>query len=263
MPATVSFLKPIQGVLLWLSLSAIMLESTCWLNLINSSGGSMCGRFTLTLEPGELQTLLDLGPFVHVVEPRYNIAPNQPVPIVKDGEKRSIELYRWGLVPFWANDPKIGSRMINARSETVHEKPSFRAAFKYRRCLILADGFFEWHAERKGEPKTPYLFKLKNDHPFTFAGLYEHKEFPEGGELHTCTILTCPPNELVRDYHNRMPVMLGEAARWAWLEPDATQDRLLDLLVPYPAEEMKCYPVSRAVNSPENDRPEVLEPVGE
>ena len=223
----------------------------------------MCGRFTLTLDPGEVQTLLDLGPFIHILQPRYNIAPSQPVPIVKDPAERSVELYRWGLVPFWADDPKIGNRMINARSETAHEKPSFRAAFKYRRCLILADGFFEWHAAEKGGQKTPYLFKLKNDHPFTFAGLYEHKEFPEGGELHTCTILTCPPNKLVSDYHNRMPVMLGEEARWAWLRPDAEQAALLDLLAPYPAEEMKCYPVSRAVNSPENDRPEILAPVEE
>jgi len=223
----------------------------------------MCGRFTLTLDPGELQELLDLGPFVHIVKPRYNIAPSQPIPIVKDAEKRSVELYRWGLVPFWADDPKIGYRMINARSETAHEKPSFRAAFKYRRCLILADGFFEWHAEKKGASKTPYLFKLNNDHPFTFAGLYEHWQSPEGGELHTCTILTCPPNDLVRDYHNRMPVMLDEQARWSWLDPEAKENTLLDLLEPYPAEEMKCFAISRAVNSPDNDRPEVLNPVDE
>ena len=221
----------------------------------------MCGRFTLTLDPGELQELLDLGPFVHIVQPRYNIAPSQPIPIVKHPEKREVELYKWGLVPSWADDPKIGYRMINARSETAHEKPSFRAAFSRRRCLILADGFFEWHADKKGAPKTPYLFKLKNDRPFTFAGLYEHWQAPQGGELHTCTILTCPPNELVKDYHNRMPVMLGEDTRWTWLDENKDKDSLLDLLIPYPAEDMKCYPVSKAVNSPENDRPEVLEPI--
>ncbi len=221
----------------------------------------MCGRFTLTLDPGELQELLDLGPFVHIVQPRYNIAPSQPIPIVKDAESRAVALYRWGLVPFWADDPDIGNRMINARSETVSEKPSFRAAFKYRRCLILADGFFEWHAEEKGAPKTPYLFKLNNDQPFTFAGLYEHWEPPQGGELHTCTILTCPPNDLVSHYHSRMPVMLGEEARWQWLDEGQKEGALLDLLEPYPAEEMKCFPVSREVNSPQNDRPEVLTPV--
>jgi putative SOS response-associated peptidase YedK len=221
----------------------------------------MCGRFTLTLDPGELQEILDLGPFVHVVQPRYNIAPSQPVPIVKDSQKREVELYRWGLVPSWAGDPKIGYRMINARSETAHEKPSFRAAFKRRRCLILADGFFEWRAEQKAGPKTPYLFKLKNDDPFTFAGLYEHWQAPQGGELHTCTILTCKPNELVKQYHNRMPVMLGAKERWTWLEEEAPQDTLLDLLGPYPADEMKCYPVSKMVNSPNNDSPEVLNPV--
>jgi putative SOS response-associated peptidase YedK len=227
----------------------------------DKKGQTMCGRFTLTLDPGELQELLNLGPFIHIVQPRYNIAPSQPIPIVKDSEKREVELYQWGLVPSWADDPKIGYRMINARSETANEKPSFRAAFKRRRCLILADGFFEWRNEEKGAQKTPYLFKLKNDAPFTFAGLYEHWQAPEGGELHTCTILTCPPNELVKDYHNRMPVMLGEETRWSWLEADKDEDALLDLLVPYPAEEMKCYPVSKAVNSPENDRPEVLDPV--
>ena len=221
----------------------------------------MCGRFTLTLDPGELQALLDLGPFVHIVQPRYNIAPSQPIPIVKDANKREVELYRWGLVPSWADDPNIGNRMINARSETAHEKPSFRAAFKRRRCLILADGFFEWHADQKGAPKTPYLFKLKNDHPFTFAGLYEHWQAPEGGELHTCTILTCPPNDLVKDYHNRMPVMLSEEARWQWLLEDTNEKALLDMLIPYPTEEMKCYPVSKAVNTPNNDSPEVLEPL--
>ena len=223
----------------------------------------MCGRFTITLDPGEIQELLDLGFFVHIHQPRYNVAPSQPIPIVKDLESKSVELYRWGLVPFWADDPEIGYKMINARSETAHEKPSFRAAFKHRRCLILADGFFEWHADQSGGSKIPYLFKLKNDYPFTFAGLYEHWPIPSGGELHTCTILTCPPNALVSDYHNRMPVMLGEDTRWSWLDPQAKQSDLQDLLVPYPADEMKCFAVSRAVNSPKNDRPEILEPVEE
>lgn len=222
----------------------------------------MCGRFTITLDPGELQELLELGPYIHVVQPRYNVAPSQPIPIVKDPQSRAVELYLWGLVPFWAKDPKIGSRMINARSETAYEKPSFRAAFKYRRCLIPADGFFEWYAADKGEGKTPYLFKLKDDGPFTFTGLYEHWQSPDGGELHSCTILTCPPNELVGRYHNRMPVMLNKQDRWTWLDPDQKQDTLRDLLQPYPAEEMKAYAVSRAVNSPKKDDPSVVEPVG-
>ncbi|MFN2304653.1 MAG: SOS response-associated peptidase [Anaerolineales bacterium] len=223
----------------------------------------MCGRFTLTLDPGEIQELLNLGPFVHVIEPRYNIAPSQPIPIVKDPDKRAVELYRWGLVPFWADDPDIGYKMINARSETANEKPSFRAAFKYRRCLILADGFYEWRAEEKGGPKTPYLFKLKDDYPFTFAGLYEHWTGSNGDELHTCTILTCPPNELVKKYHNRMPVMLGEDNRWDWLNSDENESTLMDMLVPYPADEMRCFEVSKAVNSPKNDDPQVIEPVKE
>ena len=221
----------------------------------------MCGRFTLTLEPGELQALLDLGPFLHIIQPRYNIAPSQPIAIVKDAQSRAVELYRWGLVPFWAKEPNIGSRLINARSETIQEKPSFRGAFKYRRCLILADGFFEWRVDKKTGVKTPYLFKLKGGAPFTFAGLYEHWEPPMGGELHTCTILTCQPNELVGEYHNRMPVMLGAEARWQWLDLEAKPGALQDLLTPYPADQMESWPVSQAVNSPENDHPDILRPV--
>ncbi len=220
----------------------------------------MCGRYTLTLDPGELQEMLDLGPFIHIVQPRYNIAPSQPVPIVKDFKTRAVELYLWGLVPFWSKDPSIGSRMINARAETVSEKPSYRGAYKYRRCLILADGFFEWHHDKKAGIKIPYYFKLENDRPFTFAGLYEHWEPPEGGELHTCTILTCEPNDLVGSFHNRMPVILDESKRWPWINQETSHSALIDSLVPYPAEEMKCYPVSTAVNSPQNDRPEILDP---
>lgn len=223
----------------------------------------MCGRFTLTLEPGELQELLDLGPFVHIVQPRYNIAPTQPVPIVRDPETRAVELYQWGLVPFWSKDIKIGARLINARSETAAEKPAFRAAFKYRRCLLLADGFYEWKKEAEGAGKTPFLFKLKDDGPFTFAGLYEHWQSPEGGELHTCTILTCEPNELVGEVHNRMPVMLDAEARWRWLKADMDRKDLLALLKPYPSSEMKGFEVSRAVNSPGNDSSEVVEPINE
>ncbi|MBG0787712.1 MAG: SOS response-associated peptidase [Anaerolineaceae bacterium] len=221
----------------------------------------MCGRFTLTLEPGELQELLDLGPFVHIVQPRYNIAPTQPVPIVRDPETRAVELYQWGLVPFWSKDIKIGARLINARSETAAEKPAFRAAFKYRRCLLLADGFYEWKKEAQGKTKSPYLFKLKDDGPFTFAGLYEHWQSPDGGELHTCTILTCEPNELVGQVHNRMPVMLDAEARWQWLNPELGRKELMSLLAPYPAEAMKAFEVSRAVNSPGNDNPDVVKPV--
>lgn len=220
----------------------------------------MCGRYTLTLDPGELQDLLELGPFVHVVQPRYNIAPSQPVPIVKDFKTRAVELYRWGLVPFWSKDMAIGNRMINARAETVGEKPAFRGAYKYRRCLILADGFFEWFNDKEAGVKTPYYFKMKDDRPFMFAGLYEHWEPPEGGELHTCTILTCAPNELVSNYHNRMPVILDERTRWQWIDPEAPKPALQGALIPYPAQEMKFFPVSREVNSPRNDRPDILTP---
>jgi putative SOS response-associated peptidase YedK len=143
------------------------------------------------------------------------------------------------------------------------KNPPFELHSSIAAAWFLADGFYEWRAEDKGGPKTPYLFKLKNDHPFTFAGLYEHWSAPEGGELHTCTILTCPPNELVKDYHNRMPVMLGEETRWDWLKPEMNVSSLRELLVPYPADEMRCFAVSKAVNSPQNDQPEVVVPIGD
>jgi putative SOS response-associated peptidase YedK len=223
----------------------------------------MCGRFTLTLDPGELQTLLDLGTFIHLHQPRYNIAPSQPIPIVRDPEKRAVELYQWGLVPSWSKDITFGSRLINARAETAHEKPSFRGAFKYHRCLILADGFFEWHQKENESVKTPFYFKLKDSKPFTFAGLYDHWQSPDGGELHTCTILTCPPNDLVADYHQRMPVILASEKRWDWLSKDFHKAQLRSLLTPYPSEEMICYPVSREINSPKNDHPDLLLPTND
>lgn len=218
----------------------------------------MCGRFTLTLDPGELQESLDLGPFLQMYQPRYNIAPTQPVALVRDPETKAIELFRWGLVPSWAKDISIGSRMINARAESVHEKPSFRNAFKSRRCLILADGFFEWSEVTPDVGKSPFYFQIDQGTPFTFAGLYEIWHSPEGDELPTCTIITCASNDLVNKYHNRMPVILPSALRWEWLNKDASQTELISMMQPYPAKAMSVKEVSRAVNSPKNDGPDIL-----
>ena len=218
----------------------------------------MCGRFTLTLDPGELQEALELGPFLQLYQPRYNIVPTQPVALVRDPETRTIELFRWGLVPSWAKDISIGNQMINARGESVHEKPSFRSAFKSRRCLILADGFFEWSQTSPGQGKTPYYFQVEGGQAITFAGLYETWRSPEGDELPTCTIITCAANELVSRYHQRMPVILPQELRWAWLSQEKDQAALRAMLEPYDSQRMQVREVSRLVNSPGNDNPEIL-----
>jgi putative SOS response-associated peptidase YedK len=225
----------------------------------------MCGRFTLTLDLPQLQQQLGLGEIRATTIPRYNVAPSQPVAVVSDPEERAIELMQWGLVPFWADDPSIGSRMINARSETVAEKPAFRTPFAQRRCLVLADGFYEWNRPQgKSGPAIPYFYRLKEGQPFAFAGLWDNWKPKQGNgdELRTCTIITCPANELVSQVHPRMPVVLSGDNMWRWLELDSRKE-LQALLTPYPAEEMESFQVSRSVNRPDVDQPSLLEPVSE
>jgi len=220
----------------------------------------MCGRFTLTLDPGELQEKLDLGPFLEMYQPRYNIAPTQPVSVVRDGKSRAIEQFRWGLIPSWAKDMEIGSRMINARAETLVEKPSFRNLIKKKRCLILSNGFFEWSIQDPLKGKTPYYFQVDHGEPFTFAGLYDEWKPAESENVLSCTIITCAPNELIATYHNRMPVILSEKDRWNWLEEKSPVDSILDMLLPFPSERISVCPVSKAINSPQNDSPQILLP---
>lgn len=224
----------------------------------------MCGRFTLTADPAELKEALDLGSLPAGLEPRYNIAPTQPVAVVTDPESRDVELFRWGLVPFWADDPSIGNRMINARMETVAEKPAFRAAFSRRRCLVLADGFYEWERVqgRKGSRSQPYYFRLASGRPFAFAGLWEvWRPSEEAEPLLTCTLITGPANERVARVHDRNPIILEGEKPWVWLDPDASRGRLLDLLQPLPPEQIEMYPVSTVVNSPRNEGAELVEPI--
>jgi putative SOS response-associated peptidase YedK len=220
----------------------------------------MCGRFTLTLDPGELQETLNLGEITFEYTPRYNIAPTQPVAIVRDAQARKVELFRWGLVPSWAKDISIGERLINARSETLGEKPSFRSAFAHRRCLILADGFYEWHRAQSG-PKVPYYFKLRSGKPFAFAGLWESWHSPKGDDLLTCTIITCAANALVAEHHERMPVILPLNVQYSWLAPQTPAVELVSLFASYPPNDMVAYPVSKAVNSPENDTAECIKAI--
>lgn len=223
----------------------------------------MCGRFTITLAADEVHEQLELGELPINWQPRYNVAPSQPVAAVTDAQSRQVEWLRWGLIPFWAKDVAIGNRLINARSETVTEKPSFRQAFAQRRCLILADGFFEWQRSKdKKIPSIPFHFHRKDRAAFAFAGLWEQWRSPEGDELRTCTILTTSANGVVAPVHDRMPVILSGSDLWAWLAP-AKPEAHLALLKPYPEDWMARYPVSRVVNSPGQDVPECVLPVGE
>lgn len=221
----------------------------------------MCGRFTITLEASIFQEELELGEMPKGWVPRYNVAPTQPIPVVKDQTSRNVEWLYWGLVPFWAKDVSIGQKMINARSETLAEKPSFKNAFQRRRCLVLADGFYEWlRPKGKAGPAIPYYFRRKDRRPFAFAGLWEHWQSAEGNELDSATIITCPPNEIVADIHQRMPVILHDDSMWAWMQ-DHPADRLKQMLIPYEPGLMERYEVSRQVNSPQTDVPELIAPV--
>ena len=221
----------------------------------------MCGRFTLTSESLALQ---ESFPWIEIpggLAPRYNIAPSQPVAVVPNDGSNRLDFFVWGLVPSWAKDPTIGSRMINARAETLAEKPTFRAAYRRRRCLVLADGFFEWRQEATSKRKTPMFIRLVDGKPFALAGLWELWHTPDGSELRSCTIITTHPNSLMEPIHNRMPVILPPPAYPLWLQPgDVPSGELTPLLAPYPAEEMVASPISTLVNDPKNDRPEILQP---
>lgn len=218
----------------------------------------MCGRFTITLEPADFQDELEVGDFPVDFQPRYNVAPTQPVAAVRDLDSRRVEWFKWGLIPAWAKDPSIGARMINARSETLAEKPSFRQAFAHRRCLVLADGFFEWQ-RFEGKVSTPYYIYLKEKKPFAFAGLWERWQLPGAEETLSCTIITCAPNELISPLHDRMPVILDRETAWEWLNPNPAGD-LNALLHPYAADKMALTEITRAVNNPRLDSPEIIQP---
>ena len=218
----------------------------------------MCGRYTLTADAASIQLAFDLEG-ISGWQPRYNIAPSQLVPVITGKNARQLSFLKWGLVPSWAKDLTIGSKMINARAETAAEKPSFRAAFKHRRCLIPADGFFEW--SQQGSRKAPMYIHLENRALFAFAGLWESRANPDGSKLETCTILTTEANELIRPLHHRMAVILAPEHYDIWLSPGKVGTAaLLPLLSPCPVEKMRVYEVSRQVNHPANDHPAVIEP---
>lgn len=225
----------------------------------------MCGRYGLTLDQQELLANYGAELFGEHV-PRFNIAPSQDIPVlIEDEGGRRIEAFRWGLVPFWAKDPKIGYRMINARSETADRKPAFRDAWKAgRRCLVLANGFYEWQKPADGKgPKIPHWIRMADGRPFGFAGLWER--WGSGDDvIRSCTILTTDANDLVKPLHDRMPAVLGDEAAWkAWVDPDVPSEEVKKLLRPYPGEEMHAHPVSTLVNKPANEGPDCVEPTPE
>ena len=221
----------------------------------------MCGRFTLHHSADEIaerfvtERLPDL-------EPRYNIAPTQPVTVVTQNGARHLAQYHWGLIPSWAKDRSIGHRMINARAETLAEKPAFRTALQRRRCLIPADGFYEWREADNPEEggRTPMYIHRRDDALFAFAGLWDEWRDPQSGDpLRSCTIITGTPNPLIAPIHDRMPMILRPEDEARWLDTTLREtEPLLSLLAPYPADQIEVYPVSRRVNAPVVDEPSLV-----
>ena len=221
----------------------------------------MCGRYTLI----NLASLTNAFPWIIMPAPadlsRYNIAPTQPILAVANNHADRFEHFHWGLIPSWAKDPSIGNRMINARAETLEEKPAFRTALRRRRCLVPADGFYEWRKEADGKTKTPMYIRLRDKKPFAFAGLWEVWRSPDGTSVPSCTLITTSPNTLMEGIHDRMPVIIPPEAYQRWLDPkEKDPAELEDLLKPYPPEEMEAFPVSKTVNSPANETDECVKP---
>ena len=225
----------------------------------------MCGRFTIISEPVAYQLEFDIkidNTIKNIWKRRYNVAPSQSIPVVHNAPEHDLRLMRWGLIPNWSNNRSGKISLINVRAETIREKIYFKRLVEQgKRCLILADGFYEWQdPERKGMPKTPFYFKLKSGKPFVFAGIWEENRTADAQLAQACAIITCPPNSLVSPVHNRMPVMLDAPDGKEWLGQNPTE-QLLALLKPYPAETMQAYPVSRMINSPQTDDPACILPV--
>ena len=222
----------------------------------------MCGRYSLAADLEDIQQRFELFAGDLSYSPRYNIAPTQPVLAVTNYNGRRASSMRWGLIPSWAKSASVGNRLINARAETVAERPSFRTALASRRCLVIADGFYEW--QRGGNTRRPMRIVMTSGEPFAFAGLWDSWRGPAGDIVRSCTIITTEPNELLRPIHNRMPVILPKELESFWLD-DEVQDPLAfgDILSPYPAEAMDAYEVSSLVNRPSNEGPEVAIPVGQ
>lgn len=219
----------------------------------------MCGRFTLTIDPSQLEDIFPWAIIAPDILPRYNISPSQPIAAIPNSPNHQMEFFRWGLIPSWAKDASIGNRMINARAETLAEKPSFKNALKKRRCLIPSDGFYEWKVSPDGKSKIPHYIRFTTGQAFAFAGLWDLWTAPDGSLVKSCTIITTLPNLLISPIHNRMPVILPRESYLQWVEPGEVNPLIVkELFAPLPPDQMEVYAVSRDVNDPKNDNPSLV-----
>lgn len=217
----------------------------------------MCGRYSFALEDELIWERFRVRVRTAIYKARYNCAPGQDLAVISNEDLSLLSFFRWGLIPYWSKDPAIGNRLINAKAETITEKPSFRNAFRNRRCLVPGDGFYEW---RKGKEKTPYRLQMSDGSPFAMAGIWDRWVSSDGEIIQSFAIITTRPNEKIAAIHDRMPVILPAEDESRWIGQNSEED-LLKLLKPYPAGKMITYPVSTLVNSPKNDSPEILKPV--
>lgn len=216
----------------------------------------MCGRFTRWHTAEEIAKRFEVEAAEEFAEARYNIAPSQAIPVITQPDARSVLVCKWGLVPFWSKDPALGNKLINAKAETLAEKPSFKYALEKRRCLIPADGFYEW--DKRGKPAQPMYIHRRDDGLFAFAGLWEECKLLDGQLLRTCTIITVPPNAVVGDFHQRMPALLRQEDEAVWLAPATKTKEALACLQPFPDGALEAYAVSTAVNSPAHETAELI-----
>ncbi|MDY6935600.1 MAG: SOS response-associated peptidase [Spirochaetota bacterium] len=220
----------------------------------------MCGRFAQICSKAVIEEEFEVEEVTFDLKPSYNVAPGQDVAIIIDDGTRRLHQFQWGLIPFWAKDPSIGRRMINARAETIYTKPSYKYAFRSRRCLVVADGFYEWR--RDGKMKVPVFLRQRSERPMGFAGLHETWIPKKGEPINTCTIITTEANELVKQIHNRMPAIINKEDEYIWLN-SAIEDKklLLPMLNTDESHKMEGYEVSTYVNSPKNNSPECIKPI--
>jgi putative SOS response-associated peptidase YedK len=218
----------------------------------------MCGRFSISTPLEELRERFDVTIPESLYKPRYNAAPSQDMLVIPEEMPHEADLFHWGLIPHWAKDPKIGNHLINARAETVAEKPVFRTPFKKHRCLVLSDGFYEW--DKKSTKHVPYRLILKGQEPFAFAGICDYWKDEKGKEIKSFSIITTKANSLISKIHDRMPVILPQESEAKWLDPELDLKKAEKLLKSYPAKGMDMYTISTLINNPKNDVSQVLEP---
>lgn len=219
----------------------------------------MCGRYTLVSKADAIEQRFQASLEKDSFRNTFNAAPTQMLPVISNSQPDTVAYYRWGLIPFWAKDMAIGNKLINARAETLAEKPSFKKSLQQKRCLVISDGFYEW--KREGKAKQPFRITLKDNGLFAFAGLWDEWKDEKGNRIQSFTIITTDPNELMASIHNRMPVILPPSQEENWLSDGLKADDALQLLRPYNADKMEAYPVSTLVNSPANNSEELIESI--